>query len=132
SRSADYRGIFFAVSNELLETIPKMGHELSIFFFLKDSPSFVLKPEEQEVVRTYYSFIRERLHASQGTYRREVARGLMQGFLFELCGMLDQVKPAGRPLPSCKSRKEYLFERFYALLIESYQTERSVRFYADQ
>ena len=31
-----------------------------------------------------------------------------------------------------KSRKEYIFERFYESLIESYQSERSVKFYADQ
>lgn len=31
-----------------------------------------------------------------------------------------------------KSRKEYIFERFYESLVESYQSERSVKFYADQ
>ena len=29
-------------------------------------------------------------------------------------------------------RQEYIFERFYESLIESYQSERSVKFYADQ
>ena len=31
-----------------------------------------------------------------------------------------------------KSRKEYIFERFYESLVESYQSERSVKYYADQ
>ena len=29
-------------------------------------------------------------------------------------------------------RKEYIFERFYESLVQSYQSERSVKFYADQ
>ena len=132
SLTADYRGIFFAVSKEVLESIPKMSSKLSIFFFLKNSPCFVMKPEEQEVVRRYHAFIRERLHEHQGAYRREVAMGLMQGFFFELCGMLDKVKPDLMSLPKYKSRKEHIFERFYESLIESYQAERSVRFYADR
>lgn len=132
SLTADYRGIFFAVSKEVLETIPKMSSKLSIFFFLKDSPCFVMKPEEQEVVMRYHSFIRERLHEHQGAYRREVAMGLMQGFFFELCGMLDKVEPDVMSLPKYRSRKEHIFERFYESLIESYQAERSVRFYADR
>lgn len=35
-------------------------------------------------------------------------------------------------LPKYRSRKEHIFERFYESLIESYQAERSVRFYADR
>lgn len=132
SLAEDYRGIFLAVSKQVLESIPKVANMLSLFFFLKNSPCFVLKPEEQEVVVKYHSFIRERLHNHSGAYRKEVAMGLVQGFFFELCSMLHKVEPDVTAPAKTKSRKEFLFERFYETLIESYQAERSVRFYADR
>ena len=33
--SSDFKGIFFAVSKNLLEALPKIGNVLSLFFYLK-------------------------------------------------------------------------------------------------
>ena len=49
--SPDYKGIFFAVSKNVLETLPKVGNMLSLFFYLKDYPCFSLTPHEQEVIQ---------------------------------------------------------------------------------
>ena len=65
-------------------------------------------------------------------YRREVVMGLMQGFFFELCNIFNSYAPDSSAVVKSKSRKEYIFERFYESLIPSYQSERSVKFYADQ
>jgi len=130
--SPNYRGIFFAVSKNVLETLPKVGSRLSLFFYLKDYPCFNLTPHEQEVVKEYHVFMRKRLRDKEGTYRREVVMGLMQGFIFELCNIFNNHAPVAAASPKTKSRKEYIFERFYESLVESYQSERSVRFYADQ
>ncbi|WP_175629601.1 helix-turn-helix domain-containing protein [Bacteroides acidifaciens] len=130
--SPDYKGIFFAVSKNVFETLPKMGNMLSLFFYLKDYPCFNLAPHEQEVVKEYHVFVRKRLRDKEGTYRREVVLGLMQGFFFELCNIFNNHAPAAAASPKAKSRKEYIFERFYESLVESYQSERSVQFYADQ
>ena len=40
--------------------------------------------------------------------------------------------PDASAVVKSKSRKEYIFERFYESLVQSYQSERSVKFYADQ
>ena len=56
----------------------------------------------------------------------------MQGFFFELCNIFNNHAPAVTASVKSKSRKEYIFERFYETLVESYQSERSVKFYADQ
>lgn len=130
--SPDYRGIFFAVSKNILESLPKMGNMLSMFFYLKDYPCFNLTPHEQEVLKEYHEFMRKRLRDKEGTYRREVVMGLMQGFFFELCNIFNNHVPAATAASKTKSRKEYIFERFYESLVESYQSERSVKFYADQ
>lgn len=130
--SPDYRGIFFAVSKNILESLPKMGNMLSMFFYLKDYPCFNLTPHEQEVLKEYHEFMRKRLRDKEGTYRREVVMGLMQGFFFELCNIFNNHVPAATAASKPKSRKEYIFERFYESLVESYQSERSVKFYADQ
>ena len=103
--SSDFKAIFFAVSKNLLETLPKISNVLSLFFYLKDYPCFNLTPQEQETVKEYHAFIRKRL-------KNHV--------------------PANATTMKNKSRKEYIFERFYESLVESYQSERSVKFYADQ
>lgn len=127
-----FKGIFFAVSKNLLETLPKVGNVLSLFFFLKDYPCFDLSGREQEIIQEYHAFIRKRLKNKEDMYRREVVMGLMQGFFFELCNIFKNHAPTGGAAVKNKSRKEYIFERFYETLIESYQSERSVKFYADQ
>mgnify|MGYP000169956210 FL=1 len=59
--SSNFRGIFFAVSKSLLESLPKVGNVLSFFFFLKDYPCFDLNLHEQEMIKEYHAFIRKRL-----------------------------------------------------------------------
>ena len=98
----------------------------------QDYPCFDLTPHEQDIIREYYSFIRKRLKNKEDLYRREVVMGLMQGFFFELCNIFNSHAPTAAATVKNKSRKEYIFERFYESLIESYQSERSVKFYADQ
>ena len=78
--SSDFKAIFFAVSKNLLETLPKISNVLSLFFYLKDYPCFNLTPQEQETVKEYHAFIRKRLKNKEALYRKEVVMGLMQGF----------------------------------------------------
>lgn len=130
--SPDYKGIFFAVSKNVLEALPKVGNMLSLFFYLKDYPCFSLTPHEQEVIQEYHMFVRKRLRDKECAYRREAVMGLMQGFFFELCNIFSNHAPVAAGAPKTKTRKEYIFERFYESLVESYQSERSVKFYADQ
>lgn len=130
--STDFKGIFIAISKNLLESLPKMGNVLSFFFYLKNQPCFDLSQHEQEIIQEYHAFIRKRLRNKEDMYRREVVMGLMQGFFFELCNIFNNHAPSGDTAVKNKSRKEYIFERFYEALVESYQSERSVKFYADQ
>ena len=100
-----------------------------------DCESYGFRPKTeivQDIIREYYSFIRKRLKNKEDLYRREVVMGLMQGFFFELCNIFNSHAPTAAATVKNKSRKEYIFERFYESLIESYQSERSVKFYADQ
>lgn len=130
--SPDFKAIFFAASKNLLESLPKVGNVLSLFFYLKDYPCFDLTPREQQIIQEYYDFIRTRLKNKDDLYRREVVMGLMQGFFFELCNIFNSHAPTAPSALKNKSRKEHIFEHFYETLIESYQSERSVKFYADQ
>ena len=131
--SPDFKAIFFAVSKNQLEALPKMGNVLSLFFYLKDCPCCDLTLHEQEIIQEYHHFIRRRLrNKEEEMYRREVVMGIMQGFFFELCNIFNSHAPAAASAVKTKSRKEYIFERFYESLVESYQSERSVKFYADQ
>ena len=91
--SSNFRGIFFAVSKSLLESLPKVGNVLSFFFFLKDYPCFDLNLHEQEMIKEYHAFIRKRLKNKDDRYRREVVMGLMQGFFFELCNIFNSYAP---------------------------------------
>ena len=121
--SSNFRGIFFAVSKSLLESLPKVGNVLSFFFFLKDYPCFDLNLHEQEMIKEYHAFIRKRLKNKDDRYRREVVMGLMQGFFFELCNIFNSYAPDASAVVKNKSRKEYIFERFYESLVQSYQSK---------
>lgn len=130
--SPDFKGVFFAVSKDLLDTLSKTGNLVSLFLYLKDYPCFDLTPHEQEIFRNYHAFIRDRLRNQDDLYRKEVVTGIMQAFFFELCGIFNSHVAVSYPTAKKKCRKEYIFERFYESLIEYCQKERSVKFYADQ
>ena len=107
--SANFRGIFFAVSKNLLESLPKVGNVLSFFFFLKDYPCFDLNLHEQEMIKEYHAFIRKRLRNKEDMYRREVVMGLMQGFFFELCNIFNSYAPDSSAVVKVKAvRNTYL------------------------
>ncbi|GAE16276.1 HTH-type transcriptional activator RhaS [Bacteroides pyogenes] len=130
--SDGFRGIFLAVSMNMLELLPQIRNMLSLFLYLKDYPCLDLTIEEQMLVKEYYAFIRKRLKDKQNAYRRDLAFGLMQSFFFELYSIFHDHTPVVSRSPKNKSRKEYIFERFYESLVHFYQSERSVKFYADQ
>lgn len=130
--SERFRGIFFAVSKDVLELLPQIRNILSLFLYLKDYPCFDLTSEEQDLVKEYHTFIRLRLKDGGNKYRKDLAFGLMQSFFFELYNIFQNHAPMASPADKNKSRKEYIFERFYESLARFYQSERSVKFYADQ
>ena len=68
-------------------------------------------------MKEYHAFIRKRLKNKEALYRKEVVMGLMQGFFFELCNIFTNHAPANATTMKNKSRKEYIFERFYESLI---------------
>lgn len=130
--SADFKGIFFAISKNLLDTLPKVSNVLSLFFYLKDYPCFDLTQREEEIVTEYHTFISKRLSHKADLYRHEVMIGMMQGFFFELCNIFYKHTPGSDGEVIIKTRKEEVFEEFYEVLMESYQSERSVSYYAQR
>lgn len=130
--SPDFKGVFFVVSKSVMESLPKVGNILSLLFYLKDYPCIDLTQSEVETVMEYHTFIRRRLKVKEDKFRREVVLGLMQGFFFELCSVFSNHAPHVSTSIKAQTRKEYIFERFYESLLQSYQSERSVNFYADQ
>lgn len=130
--SPDFKGVFFVVSKNVMESLPKVGNILSLLFYLKDYPCIDLTQSEVETVMEYHTFIRRRLKVKEDKFRREVVLGLMQGFFFELCSVFSNHAPHVSTSIKAQTRKEYIFERFYESLLQSYQSERSVNFYADQ
>lgn len=113
--SSDFKAIFFAVSKNLLETLPKISNVLSLFFYLKDYPCFNLTPQEQETVKEYHAFIRKRLKNKEALYRKEVVMGLMQGFFFELCNIFTNHVPANATTMKIKAGKNIFSNVFMSL-----------------
>ena len=73
--SSNFRGIFFAVSKSLLESLPKVGNVLSFFFFLKDYPCFDLNLHEQESGRHYTNKASVHLPHHQNRQNESLLRG---------------------------------------------------------
>lgn len=86
---------------------------------------------EQETFKEYHSFIWRKMRNAPHRYRKESVLGLMQSLFYELCNIFSLHTPLIAS-STTKSRKEFLFEEFYHLLSKSYQSERKVKFYADQ
>lgn len=131
-KSPDFRTIFISISRNLLSTFPKVGNVLSLFFRLKESPCFDISFSDQEILREYFEFVRKRLRSKEDTFRRETVQGLMQAFSFELYRILTEHVAASAITAKNKTRKDHIFECFYETLVESYQQERSVKYYADR
>lgn len=131
--SDDFKAIFIAVSKKLLEVLPRMGDILSLFLFLKDRPYLDITQMEQEVFEEYHSLIWKKIKNESNIYRRDSVLGLMHSFFYELCNIFRMHAPSIPPaIAQHKSRKEFIFEHFYQMLSKSYQSERSVKFYAEQ
>lgn len=131
--SNDFKAIFIAVSKKLLEVLPRMGDILSLFLFLKDCPYLDITQKEQEVFKEYHSFIWKKIKSESNIYRRDSVLGLMHSFFYELCNIFRTHAPSiSSTAVQYKSRKDFIFEHFYQMLSKSYQSERSVKFYAEQ
>ena len=130
--SNDFHAVFIAVSKKVMESLPKMADILSLFFVMKDSPCVKITADEQELFQEYYSLIWKKMKDSGNCYQRETVLGILQACFYELCNIFRRHIPATATHLGLKSRKEHLFERFYEELSQSYQSERSVKYYADQ
>ncbi len=130
--SEDFHAVFLAVSKKVMESLPKMADILSLFFVMKDTPCVAITAEEQQMFLEYYSLIWKKMKDNANSYQRETVLGILQACFYELCNIFRRHIPATAAQLGLKSRKEYLFERFYEELTQAYQSERSVKYYADQ
>lgn len=128
--SEDFKGLFVAVSQQLLEILPKMSNTLSLFLSMKDVPCVDLNKYERDSFIEYHSLIWRKIRNKTNIYRKESVLGLLQALFYEVCNIFRELVPEA-PVTG-KSRKEYLFEHFFHLLSQYYQSERSVKFYAEQ
>lgn len=129
---SDFKGVFWVISRQVLEKLPKMNNILSFFFFLKDHPLLELTDEQRETFEDYHHLIGKVVKNRENIYRREAVLGLLQSLFYELCHIVHLQIPSETMVLSVKSRKEEIFELFFRLLNTSYQSERSVKFYADK
>lgn len=130
--SPDFKGVFLVISRQILEKLPKMNNILSFFFFLKSHPLLELSNEQQGVFEDFHRLIGKVVKNRENSYRREAVLGLLQSLFYELCHIVHLQVPSETMALNVKTRKEEIFESFFRLLNVSYQSERSVTFYADK
>lgn len=130
--SEDFHAVFIVVSKKIMESLPKMADILSLFLVMKDTPCVSITAEEQEMFREYYSLIWKKIKDTDNFYQRETVLGILQAYFYEICNVFRRYIPVTGMYSGAKTRKEHIFERFYEELSKSYQSERSVKYYADK
>lgn len=119
-------------SNFLKEMYINLNSFMPFFISLKENPVFRLTEEEVKELDTFYMMIEDTINKND-TYRTEIVRRLMAGYLYKIGSILHRKQPESKPEnPKALKREEVLFNQFINLVTEYHCKERRVDFYAEQ
>lgn len=121
------------VASEFLkEMYVSLNSFLPFFISLKERPIFHLTDEEANDLDAFYKLIEDTVDKDD-TYRTEIARRLIAGYLYKLGSILDRRQPEFKAGNANQlKREEVLFNQFINLVSEHHCKERRVDFYAEQ
>lgn len=108
--------------NSFQNTVPTILHVIN-------NPCTTLEKNELSTLLEYHSFIWMKIRAEHSPYKKEIVKGLLQALYHEIMTIILKHQPSERVK---KSRKEELFELFLKEILQNYNKNRSVAFYADR
>lgn len=121
-------GIALLVSHQFFVEIVAGVQELSsLFMFSIGHPVFHLTPRQTENVCLYFNMLKSRVDDTSSHFRRDVARSLLQGLIYEVSSVIWELQSHDE-IP--QSRAEDIFAQFIKLVESNFRQERRVGWYA--
>ena len=131
-KSDDFEASLVIASASYLSRIHIDIHSIiPLYVQVKESPFMMLTQKEYDSFLQYFSLLEEALESTY--FRDEMVRGLTSAYAYTIANILQrEIKETRENAPRDKTRKDVIFERFIWLLLQHYERERKVEFYANQ
>ena len=127
--SDDFSGLLFVLSKRFTDNLAlNIRDSVSILLHLKENPVIHLTPDEVEHLLKYYDILLYTMRMSQNSNRLEIIRMLLQAFLY----IINDFRQLQEKSDSQKSKREWLFDAFYNLVLKHYKESRKTEFYAEK
>lgn len=129
-KSADFAMKYLAFSNDLIADIPK-NKNLNIAKSILLRPCIKLDCEEFNNLIDYHAFILKQCERTEYVLKKEQNRHLIRSFITEISAIYIKHNTK-RDGMFKKSNQEDILYRFFHILLENHNKERTLSFYADK
>jgi len=127
-RSDDFFSEVLVFSMDFFIGLP-LPEDFDILQNISNRPVFRISEKEMEDLLEFHSFIVKLFNRKKHAYRNKTTRSLLLALLIELGAIYREEKVEKN---KATSRSEDIANRFFILLKDHYQKERSASFYADK
>ena len=127
--SGDFSGLMFALSERFTDNLEmSIKDSVSVLLYLKENPVIRLTPDEIELLLKYYDILLHTVRMPHITNRLEIIRLLLQALFYIINDFRQLRKENSRQ----KTKREWLFDAFYSLVLTHYKESRKTEFYAEK
>ena len=128
--SPDLGGLCMMVSvpfyNEIMRNVSDVS---ALYLFAHNHPVFPFSERDQEIFRTYFYVIREKLSQTDNRYRRDLVRTLMLAMFYDMSNVIYRFQHVK---DTRQNRADSIFTQFIRLVEQHCRKERRVSWYAQQ
>jgi AraC-type DNA-binding domain-containing proteins len=132
-KSEDFEATLIIVTIHYLSSVPLDIHRiLPLYFRMKMAPFILLEDVEYRTLQHYFSLMKQASFEQKN--KVDIIAGLGSSFGYTVSNILERSfehseEEAKR---QALTRSDSLFERFIWLVLENYETQRRVQYYADR
>ena len=128
--SDDCTGKILFVTDEVVdESLSKITDMFNFLLYVKENPCVQLTKNQFELLFRYEDLILLKIGEVGNLFYREVANNLLMALFFEVFNIYSQNLLRKDNL---KTNREFVFERFLQCVSKHFDSERSIKFYAQK
>ena len=127
--SDDFSGLMLVMSERFIDNLEiSIKDSVSVLLYLKENHVIRLAPDEAKLLLKYYDILLHTVRMPHITNRLEIIRLLLHA-LFHIINDFRQLLEESNPQ---KTKREWLFDAFYNLVLAHYKESRKTEFYAEK
>ena len=127
--SDDFSGLMFIMSERFTDNLEmSIKDSVSVLLYLREHPVIHLAPDEIDIVLKYYDILLHTIKMPHNTHRLEIIRLLLQALFYIINDFRQLIEKSDQQ----KSKREWLFDAFYRLVLAHYKESRKTDFYAQK